>query len=321
MEIQLLKCHGSGNEFYLIDEISNDYKFTEEDRVEIAKTLCDKLTELGADGILFLLPSKVAQGKMRIFNSDGSEAEMCGNGLRCIGRYVMEDLNTNSVTIETMKAKYDISHCEDIYEGVYTVEVVIDTVDFNVSSLPLSYEEPKLLFKPLRALTDKYLFSAVSITNPHIVALVEDIDDTELTSIGAEANSNKDIFPQGVNVNFAKIIDENSIFVRTYERGVGLTPSCGTGMTASSIIASINDNSKLGKRLNIVNQGGMIRCMVNRNLQGKMSVNFMGNATYIYKCTIEYKLGSYKLISEKKSFFQEGEIYQRFLEEVEDKYK
>lgn len=321
MEIQLLKCHGSGNEFYLIDEISNDYKFTEEDRVEIAKTLCDKLTELGADGILFLLPSKVAQGKMRIFNSDGSEAEMCGNGLRCIGRYVMEGLNTNSVTIETMKAKYNISHCEDIYEGVYTVEVVIDTVDFNVSSLPLSYEEPKLLFKPLRALTDKYLFSAVSITNPHIVALVEDIDDTELTTIGVEANSNKDIFPQGVNVNFAKIIDENSIFVRTYERGVGLTPSCGTGMTASSIIASINDNSKLGKRLNIVNQGGMIRCMVNRNLQGKMSVNFMGNATYIYKCTIEYKLDSYKLISEKKSFFQEGETYQRFLEEVEDKYK
>lgn len=321
MEIQLLKCHGSGNEFYLIDEISNDYKFTEEDRVEIAKTLCDKLTELGADGILFLLPSKVAQGKMRIFNSDGSEAEMCGNGLRCIGRYVMEDLNTNSVTIETMKAKYDISHCEDIYEGVYTVEVVIDTVDFNVSSLPLSYEEPKLLFKPLRALTDKYLFSAVSITNPHIVALVEDIDDTELTTIGVEANSNKDIFPQGVNVNFAKIIDENSIFVRTYERGVGLTPSCGTGMTASSIIASINDNSKLGKRLDIVNQGGMIRCMVNRNLQGHISVNFMGNATYIYKCTIEYKLASYKLISEKESFFKEGEIYQRFLEEVEDKYK
>lgn len=321
MEIQLLKCHGSGNEFYLIDEISNDYKFTEEDRVEIAKTLCDKLTELGADGILFLLPSKVAQGKMRIFNSDGSEAEMCGNGLRCIGRYVMEGLNTNSVTIETMKAKYNISHCEDIYEGVYTVEVVIDTVDFNVSSLPLSYEQPKLLFKPLRALTDKYLFSAVSITNPHIVALVEDIDDTELTTIGVEANSNKDIFPQGVNVNFAKIIDENSIFVRTYERGVGLTPSCGTGMTASSIIASINDNSKLGKRLNIVNEGGMIRCMVNRNLQGKMSVNFMGNATYIYKCTIEYKLDSYKLISEKKSFFQEGETYQRFLEEVEDKYK
>lgn len=321
MEIKLLKCHGSGNEFYLIDEISNDYKFTEEDRVEIAKTLCDKLNELGADGILFLLPSKVAQGKMRIFNSDGSEAEMCGNGLRCIGRYVMESLNRNSVTIETMKAKYNISHSEDIYEGIYTVEVIIDTVDFNVSSLPLNYEEPKLLFKPLRELTDKYLFSAVSITNPHIVALVKDIDDTELTTIGVEANSNKDIFPQGVNVNFAKIIDENSIFVRTYERGVGLTPSCGTGMTASSIIAAINDNSKLGKRLDIVNQGGMIRCMVNRNLQGDISVNFMGNATYIYKCTIEYKLASYKLISEKESFFKEGEIYQRFLEEVEDKYK
>lgn len=321
MEIKLLKCHGSGNKFYLIDEINNNYKFTEEDRVEIAKTLCDKLTELGADGILFLLPSKIAQGKMRIFNSDGSEAEMCGNGLRCIGRYVMESLNRNNVTIETMKAKYNISHCEDIYEGIYTVEVIIDTIDFNVSSLPLNYEEPQLLFKSLRELTDKYLLSAVSITNPHIVALVENIDDTELTTIGVEANSNKNIFPQGVNVNFAKIIDENSIFVRTYERGVGLTPSCGTGMTASSIIAAINDNSKLGKRIDVVNQGGMIKCVVNINLPGEMSVNFMGNATYIYKCTIDYSFGNYKLISEKKSFFQEGEIYQRFLEEVEDKYK
>lgn len=321
MQIDLLKCHGSGNEFYLIDEINNDYNFTEDDRVDITKILCNKLSEFGADGILFLLPSNIAHGKMRIFNSDGSEAEMCGNGLRCIGRYVMEYLNKDNVTIETMKAKYDVSHSKDIYEGIYTVEVIIDTVDFNVSSLPLNYEESNLLFKPLSELSDKYCFSAVSITNPHIVALVEDIDDSELTIIGVEANSNKRIFPKGVNVNFAKVIDYNSIFVRTYERGVGLTPSCGTGMTASSIIAAMNDDSKLGKTIDVVNQGGMIRCKVNKGEEEKITVNFMGNATYIYRCTIDYSSSRYKLISEKKSFFQEGENYQRFLEKVKDKYK
>ncbi|WP_242850047.1 hypothetical protein [Clostridium polynesiense] len=150
MKIDLLKCHGSGNEFYIIDEIKNNYDFSEEERADIAKAFCDKTGGLGADGILFLLPSRIADGKMRIFNADGSEAEMCGNGLRCIGRYVMESINKNSAIIETMKAKYNVSRREDIYKGVFTVEIVIDTIDLNVSSIPLNYDSPQLLLKSLK---------------------------------------------------------------------------------------------------------------------------------------------------------------------------
>lgn len=319
MEVELLKCHGSGNEFYLIDEIKHSYDFLEEDRVILARLLSNQHGTEGADGVLFLLPSNIAHGRMRIFNSDGSEAEMCGNGLRCIGRYLMEALKEERVTIETMKASYLVKHAEDIYKGVYTVEILIDTIDFEVGSVPIIYPQKTLLFKKLEELSREYSFSAVSITNPHLVALVDSIDEEKLMAIGLRANINKQLLPTGANVNFVRIINHDCIFVRTYERGVGLTPSCGTGITASSVIVAMTNEKIIGKPLKVINEGGMIICIVNKDVKENFSVSFIGNASYMADLTIEYKQGSFHIIGNKEYYSLEEKSYDEFRLYVKEK--
>lgn len=320
MEIKLIKGHGSGNEFYIIDESMGNLRLTEEDRRKIAISLCDKLSPLGADGILYLLEDKEADGRMRIFNSDGTEAEMCGNGLRLIGRYIMEKLNKNKVNIATMKALYQVERAEDIGSGIYTVEVPVDTITFDPSALPLNYPEGSLFFKVLPQLSEKYSFSAVSITNPHLVSITEEILDSDITEIGIKANTNKELLPKGTNINFVKFLSEDSIFVRTYERGVGLTPSCGTGMIASSVITALYNPDYKNKKLKVVNQGGMINCIVRGNIEDKFLVNFSGNATYIYSTVIDYEKGNFEIIEPKKSYFEEGKDYEAFLQKIRKEY-
>lgn len=219
---------------------------------------------------------------MRIFNSDGTEPEMCGNGLRCVGRYVIDILRKDKVIIETMKAKYTVTKMEDLYEGVETVEIIIDSITFDVADLPLNYAEDKLFFGKLEELSDTLSFSAVSVTNPHIISIVDEIEVDELVQVGKKANSTPSILPKGVNVSFVKILDEKKIYVKTYERGVGLTKACGTGMTASVVIACIAGKCDLGEEISIYNDGGMIKCIVNKAGE-KYYVQFIGNATYVFK--------------------------------------
>ncbi|MDP4088467.1 MAG: diaminopimelate epimerase [Bacillota bacterium] len=289
MTLKVLKCHGSGNDFILIDEMAGNYSFTEEERKNIAAALCDREKAVGADGILFVLASRCCDGRMRIFNADGSEPEMCGNGLRCVGRYVLEKLNRNVVTIETMKAQYEVKKAEELYEGVNTIEIIIESLTFGVSDLPLNYPEDRLFFGKLEELSPVLDFSAVSVTNPHLVAVVEEINEEQLVSVGTKANSTTSLLPKGVNVNFVKVIDEQNLYVKTYERGVGLTKACGTGMTASTVVACMAGKCPLGREINIFNDGGMIRCIVNRKEDGKYYVQFIGNATYVFKAEIDMK--------------------------------
>lgn len=141
VEINILKCHGTGNDFILIDEYNNNYNLDDETRRDIAIQACNRAKFIGGDGILFVQKSDICDAKMRIFNADGSEAEMCGNGLRCVGRYVIEMLNKESVEIETLKSKYWVKLQEDIYEGVKTVKIDIKSVSLDVKTLPLNYKK------------------------------------------------------------------------------------------------------------------------------------------------------------------------------------
>lgn len=325
MDIKTLKCHGSGNDFILIDEITNDYNFSEEDRVEITKNLCDRKMSVGADGVLFVLNSSKGHGRMRIFNADGSEPEMCGNGLRCVGRYVMELVNKKEVLIETMKTVYTVKKVENIFKGVATIEIIIDSVSFEAGDLPMISDEHEVSMKKVEKLSDTLLFSAISITNPHLVAIVDEISEGQLQEVGYKANNTPEILPKGVNVNFVKVIDGQNIYVKTYERGVGLTKACGTGMTASVISAVINGKCAMNEEINIFNDGGMIKCTVCNNDKGYF-VKFVGNATYQFtgnfkytkplpKHPIHYDYDSYKAETEcyEKMFLYTREIIKKVL--------
>lgn len=314
--IDILKCHGSGNDFILIDEISKSYNFTEEDRKCVATTLCDREYGVGADGILFVLKSESCDGKMRVFNADGSEPEMCGNGLRCVGRYVLEMLKKDTVIIETMKATYEVKYVEDLYDGVKTVEIAIESITFDVKDLPLNYGKDRLFFEKLPALSDELSFSAVSVTNPHLVAIVDEIREGELVAVGKTANSSPALLPKGVNVNFVKVIDKNNIYVKTYERGVGLTKACGTGMTASTVVATIADKCPLGQEVNIYNDGGMIKCIVNKKEEEKYLVQFIGNASYVFSAVIDMEkvVDSLNASINYETFNEERDQYEKMYE-------
>ncbi|MEW8988157.1 MAG: diaminopimelate epimerase, partial [Bacillus sp. (in: firmicutes)] len=172
MNIEVLKVHGSGNDFLLIDEMSDTYTFTEEERAKLAISFCNRESELGADGILFVLNSKTADARMRVFNADGSEASMCGNGLRCVARYVCEKLQITKAVIETMKANLQVEKEADLFPEIPTYKVEISPVTFQVKDLPLNLQQETVINEKIPGLSDDLVFTALAVPNPHIVAIV-----------------------------------------------------------------------------------------------------------------------------------------------------
>lgn len=319
MLINFLKCHGTGNDFVMIDEINNNYNFNEDKRIKFTKEICNRKGPVGGDGVLFIQNSEKCDAKMKILNSDGSEAEMCGNGLRCVGRYVTELLNKNIVEIETYKEKYIVKKSIDIFTGVKTIEICINTMCFELNSLPMIVKDKSnLLFEKIEELDPCLEFTALSISNPHIVSIMDKISTGTLVKIGEKANSPIPILPSGVNINFVEILDDTSIYVKTFERGVGLTKSCGTGMTASSVVVCVKYPERFDRETNVYNDGGMIKTIVTKDSHGKYSVLFTGNATYIYKSEIDFDFVSVnkKYNIEKKLFKEETDSYDNFLKHI-----
>ena len=280
MEIPFVKCHGSGNDFYLIDEYGKMSGLDEESRRRLAVALCDREGQEGADGILFFQKSGVADARMRMFNPDGSEAEMCGNGVRCIGRYAQEKTGKNTVYIETLKGIQKIVREKDMAEGVWTVSVQIKPVSVDLKDIPVAVEGERLIEQPLKALPG-YLWSAVSMGNPHLVAIVENLDGQALQEMGEKANSTKKLFPEGINVSFCKPLGREKLAVSTYERGLGITKSCGTGMSAATLIAVYTGHSPEGEWIDILNEGGRTAVAVFRRQNG-FDLFLKGNATYLH---------------------------------------
>ena len=321
MLINFLKCHGTENDFVMIDEINNDYNFDKQKRIKFTKEVCSRKGPIGGDGVLFIQNSENCDAKMKILNSDGSEAEMCGNGLRCVGRYVIELLNKNIVEIETLKEKYIVKKSIDIYEGVKTIEICITSISFDLNTLPMVVKDKSnLLYEKIEELDASLKFTAISISNPHIVSIMDKISTQTLIKIGKKANLPISILPSGVNVNFVEILNDNSIYVKTFERGVGLTKSCGTGMTASSVVVCVKYPDRFGKETNVFNDGGMIKTIVTKDSYGKYSVRFIGNATYIYKSQINFDFLSKnnKYTIEKEIFDDENKSYDNFLKHISE---
>jgi diaminopimelate epimerase len=314
LNIELVKCHGSGNDFLLIDEMNGDFSFSENERGELAKSLCKRTTDLGADGILFVLNSDRADARMRVFNSDGSEASMCGNGLRCVARYVCEKFNKPDALIETMKVDLKVEKEEDIYPDIPTYKVEISPVSFKLTDLPLQLEQETLLNESIPALSDSVKFTALAVPNPHLVAMVEkeDITSNLQKEISEYVNGPNDLFPDGVNVSFVKSLKKGSIYVRTFERGVGFTNACGTAMSASSLVSYLNGLNEKEKAIDVYNNGGQVRCVVHEEA-GSYWIDLIGNATYVYKAKVGVELGERVqfTVLDKEEFSNETVQYEK----------
>jgi len=319
MKFQIIKCHGSENDFVMIDEISQDYGFTEAQRAIIAQTLCDRNGEIGADGILYFVPSEQGDGMMRMFNPDGSEAEMCGNGIRCIGRLAHEVLGKPKFMIETLKGLYPMQVEAPIYGDIPTYSVAINTISFKPNDLP-SATAQRIINKPIPRLSNTREFTGMSLTNPHLIALVEKVTKDELKSIGEKANKDKVLFSKGINVSLCAPVNDHAIFTGTYERGAGITFSCGTGMSASTIAACMNGQVPFNTWIDVYNQGGMVRCKVDADYPNKPQiVHLLGNATYVFTANVELneEVKTFQ-VSDKVDFKEEEAAYRSLKNHVEE---
>lgn len=299
MLINLIKCHGSNNDFLLIDETEGNYGLDDFKRRDLALALCNRNTSLGADGILFIRNSKVADAQYRIFNSDGTEASMCGNGLRCAGRYVCEKLGKEEAIIETLKANLKVKKHEEIFSDIPTYQVEISPVSFNLKDLPLNMDQETLIQEKIPQLSDELTFSALAVPNPHLTAIVskEQLESSLQEEISRKVNNHNDLFPDGVNVSFIRLLEKGNIFVKTFERGVGFTNACGTAMSASTLVTCLIKENVLGKPVNVYNNGGMVQCAVHEQ-NGSYTIDLIGNATFVYTAQLEINFTAEGIVTE-----------------------
>ncbi len=264
------KMQATGNDFILINYLENKLEYSYK---LLAQFLCDRHYGVGADGILIIEKSDVADFKMRIFNQDGSEAEMCGNGIRCFAKYVFEKelINKEIFSIETL-AGIKLVELEVEGETVTNVEINMGTPMFELENIPVIYLENNYKGKIYIENMEIY---PVSMGNPHAVCFVENLEDLDIEKYGKLIEDYK-YFPNKTNVEFAKIIDEDHIKVRVWERGVGETLSCGTGACAVSVIS--NKYKSMKNNINIELLGGTLKTNYNESikLKGPAEIVFEG---------------------------------------------
>lgn len=316
MKFSLLKSQGSGNDFFLVDIRQYNGAITNAMKKQLALFLCDRNSDFGADGILYV-DNSVADGKMVIFNADGSEAEMCGNGIRIVARYVAEQLQKPDVVIEnTTGIKYPLNFVGNFFNDITAYELSFPQADFSPAAVPINVQSPKLVNELIPELSPEIKFTALALPNPHIAGFVDEINEDKLKVIGEKANNLHSVLPNGVNVNLGKIISDTSIYVATYERGVGITYSCGTGMFATTVSAVINGLVKKGEWITLFNKGGYTKCLVNDDFSGRM----IGNASYIYEADIDFDFENNKLFNavNGKKYAEEIDAYSDLLLHVNE---
>jgi len=230
------KMHGLGNDFIILNQIDA----LQQDYGKLAQTLCDRNTGIGADGILLILPSKVADIKMRIFNIDGSEAEMCGNGIRCFAKYLYEHdiLKKTTFTVET-KAGIIKPSLQIVDQKVKQITTDMGQPILEREQIPMLGPKGKVIDEILDVMGQAYNITSVLMGVPHTMLFVEDITAIDPRVLGPKIEKHHR-FPQNTNVNFIQVIDKHTIKVKTWERGAGATLACGTGCCASVVASQLN---------------------------------------------------------------------------------
>lgn len=235
-EISFVKYHGCGNDFILKDE-RRGRRTPDKIRSSLAMILCNRHFSVGADGVMFVEPAHGVDGSMRLFEPAGNEADMCGNGLRCVAAYLMEKLHKSEVSILTRDGIKLVSRSGESYR------VEMGPVRTNSKDL---MEYIKLKGKRLESMSDLRMNaggcdmrgSLVNSGEPHFVVKTGDVGAVRMREIGDAVNKDKALFPRGVNIDFVEVVGPARIKVRTYERGVyDETLACGTGATASAAVA------------------------------------------------------------------------------------
>lgn len=251
-QIKFTKMHGIGNDYVYIN------CFTEQvdNPNELAKIMSPRRFSVGADGVILICPSKMADAKMRMFNLDGSEGKMCGNGIRCVGKFVYDSgiAHKDTITIETLsgiKTLY-ITDKDGVAE---TITVDMGKAELSPEKIPAIADCDTIIDTAITVDGNSYNITAVSMGNPHAVTFCDEIESLNLEKTGPHFEHHE-MFPQGVNTEFIRVIDESTLQMRVWERGSGETFACGTGACAAAVAAVLNGYCKHDTEITVHLVGG-----------------------------------------------------------------
>lgn len=249
--VHFTKMHGCGNDYLYFDcfqqEIGNPQA--------LAVRLSDRHKGVGGDGIILICPSQVADARMRMFNLDGSEGKMCGNGIRCVARYVYEHIvKKESLSIETLSG---IKSCTvvDSNREHFRVTVDMGNAILTPQDIPVKLPGERAVGEKVKIAGGSYEITCVSMGNPHCVVFGEDPDALNLPEIGPRFELSP-LFPEQVNTEFIQVMDERTLKMRVWERGSGETMACGTGACAAAVAAVLNGFARAGEDITVHLRGG-----------------------------------------------------------------
>lgn len=279
--IKFTKMHGLGNDYVYID-------CTEEQKIKnissLAQFISNRHFGVGSDGLILICKSDIADFKMRMFNYDGTEAEMCGNGIRCVGKFVYDKGLTkkDNITVETLagikKLKFNIK------EGnVKTVEVDMGEPILEPDKIPVISEEAIVKNLKIKARENEFKFTCVSMGNPHAITIVDNTKDFNIEKYGPVLEKDEH-FPRRANIEFIELVDKNNIKMRVWERGAGETLACGTGACASVVACALN--GYIENEANVELLGGTLKIRWDKE---NNHIYMTGPATTVFEGEIDYK--------------------------------
>lgn len=250
--MKFTKMQGIGNDYIYV----NCFEEKVDDPERVSQIVSDRHFGIGGDGLVLIMPSDKADFRMRMFNADGSEGNMCGNATRCIGKFVYDNGLTDKTEI-TLETKSGIKYLTLYPENgkVKTVLVNMGKAVLTPADIPMKADGESFINKPIEVLGSEVYITAVSMGNPHAVTYVDDVMSLDLEKIGP-AFENHPIFPERVNTEFIKVLDSHTIQMRVWERGSGETWACGTGACAAAVASVKNGYFKNGEEITVKLRGG-----------------------------------------------------------------
>ena len=244
--MDFVKMHGLGNDFVFIEDKTGQDK----DYTALTRAMCNRHTGIGADGLIVIVDSRVADVRMRIINSDGSEAEMCGNGIRCFAKYVYDSgiIEKKRFTVETPAGIMEPEITVGADNKAELITINMGRPSFNRSEIPMEGADGRVLNEDLCVDGENWKITSLLMGVPHTVTYVDDVDTVDIEKIGPLFEKHE-AFPKHTNINFAQQMDDRTVKVRTWERGAGATLACGTGSCSVAVASFLN--GRTGREVDI----------------------------------------------------------------------
>ena len=276
--MKFTKMHGIGNDYVYV----NCLKENVENPSEVAIKISDRHFGIGSDGLILIKPSDVADGKMEMYNADGSQGAMCGNGIRCVAKY-MYDYGITDKTSISVETKSGIKYLDLTLKNgkVDTVKVNMGAPILKASEIPVISEKEQVISEPVTVDGKEWKITCVSMGNPHAITYIDDVKHLEIEKIGPKFEKHE-IFPDRVNTEFVHVIDRNTVEMRVWERGSGETYACGTGACAVAVSSILNGLTE--EEVTVKLLGGDLKIFWNRE---ENRVYMTGSATKVFDGEID----------------------------------